>query len=175
MLDIFFYNNNTARFILFLKKSEQFYNFTEILKIKGIDVYFNIQNISDLNNLALSNYFFFFKYFFGKVPYFANYRHSFKLNVNYYSFMILCNFKKKDLFYVFSFFINDIFFLISKNALVLKKEFDSLIYSINDMNFFIEKKNSIGFFHLKEAVHFKFLFNNYNWLNFLNLFKLYKL
>jgi hypothetical protein len=28
------------------------------------------------------------------------------------------------------------------------------------MNFFIEKKNSIGFFHLKDAVHFKFVFND---------------
>ena len=28
------------------------------------------------------------------------------------------------------------------------------------MNFFIEKKNSIGFFNLKDYVNFKFVFNN---------------
>lgn len=28
------------------------------------------------------------------------------------------------------------------------------------MNFFIEKKNSIGFFNLKDFVNFKFVFNN---------------
>jgi hypothetical protein len=125
MIDSFFYYENTVRFILYLKKTKQLYHFTEILKIKEINVYFNIQNIIDINNLALSNYYFFFKYFFGKIPYFINYKYNFKLNVNYYSFLILCNFKKKDLFYVLSFFINDIFALISKNALVLKKEFNN--------------------------------------------------
>jgi hypothetical protein len=112
-----------VRFILFLKKSKIKYTFSEILEFKEISVYFNIKNILDLNNLALSNYFFFFKYFFGKIPYFLNYKHNFKLNVNYFSFFILCSFKKKDLFYVFSFFINDIFFSISKNAIVMKTEF----------------------------------------------------
>lgn len=43
------------------------------------------------------------------------------------------------------------------------------------MNFFIEKKNSIGFFHLRDYVHFKFLFNNIKWLDCLNFLKLYKL
>jgi hypothetical protein len=118
MLDFFFYNNNIVRFILFLKKSKIKYDFTEILELKEINVYFNIKNILDLNDLSLSNYFFFFKYFFGKIPYFLNYKYNFKLNVNYFSFLVLCSFKKKDLFYIFSFFINDIYFLISKNGII---------------------------------------------------------
>ena len=124
MIDSFFYYQNTARFILFLKKSKQFYHFTEILKIKEINVYFNIQNIIDINNLAISNYYFFFKYFFGKIPYFINYKYNFKLNVNYYSFLIFYNFKKKDLFFVFSFFLNDVYHSMSKNAINIKKELD---------------------------------------------------
>lgn len=43
------------------------------------------------------------------------------------------------------------------------------------MNFFIEKKNSIGFFNLKDNITFKFLFNNINLLNCLHFFKIYKL
>lgn len=175
MLDFFFYYNNVVRFILFLKKSKKKYVSSEILELKDISVYFNIKNILDLNNLALSNYFFFFKYFFGKIPYFFNYKHNFKLNVNYFSFFILYSFKKKDLFYIFSFFINDIFFLISKNSIILKKEFFYWEYLINDMNFFIEKKNSIGFFHLRDNVYFKFILLNNDWLNCSNFFKLYKL
>jgi hypothetical protein len=42
------------------------------------------------------------------------------------------------------------------------------------MNFFIEKKNSIGFFNLKDFVNFKLVFNN-NWLNYSNFFTIYKL
>jgi hypothetical protein len=43
------------------------------------------------------------------------------------------------------------------------------------MNFFIEKKNSIGFFNLKDYVNFKFFFNIEKWLNYFNFFIIYKL
>jgi hypothetical protein len=42
------------------------------------------------------------------------------------------------------------------------------------MNFFIEKKNSIGFFHLKDYVNFKCIFNNL-WLDYFNYFIIYKI
>lgn len=124
MLDLFFYNANIIRFILFLKKSEKRYDYNEIIDLNSINVYFNIKNIVDLNSLSLSNYYYFFKFFFGKIPYFLNYKYSFKLNVNYYSFLIFYNFKKKDLFFVFSFFLNDVYHSISKNAINIKKELD---------------------------------------------------
>lgn len=43
------------------------------------------------------------------------------------------------------------------------------------MNFFIEKKNSIGFFNLKDSVNFKFIFNKKQILNYFNYFSIYKL
>lgn len=122
MLDFFFYYKYIVRFILFLKKSKVKYYFTDILEIKKTLVYFNLQNITDLNNLSISNYFYFFKYFFGKIPFFSSYKYTFKLNISYYNFMILYNFKKKDIYYILYFFINDIYSLISKTAINLKKE-----------------------------------------------------
>jgi hypothetical protein len=122
MLDFFFYYKYIVRFILFLKKSEKKYYFTDILDIKKTIVFFNIQNITDLNNLSISNYFFFFKYFFGKIPFFSSYKYNFKLNVNYYNFIILYNFKKKEIYYVLYFLINDIYYIISKNTINIKKE-----------------------------------------------------
>jgi hypothetical protein len=122
MLDFFFYYKNIIRFILFLKKSKIKFDFTDILEIKKSIIYFNIKNIIDLNNLSISNYYFFFKYFFGKVPFFSNYKYTFKLNVNYFNFIILYNFKKKEIYYILFFFINDIFLLISKNSIQIKKE-----------------------------------------------------
>jgi hypothetical protein len=124
MLDFFFYYKNIIRFILFLKKSKVKYNFTDILEIKKSVVYFNLRNIIDLNNLSISNYYFFFKFFFGKIPFFSSYKYNFKLNVSYYSFIILYNFKKKDIYYVLFFFINDIYLLISKNSIKIKKEYN---------------------------------------------------
>jgi hypothetical protein len=147
------------RFILVLKKSILKYNFIDILEIKKIIVYFNLQNIIDLNNISISNYYYFFKYFFGKIPFFFSYKYNFKLNINYFSFIILYNFKKKDIYYVLYFFINDIYYIISKNAINIKKENNYWEFIINDMNFFIEKKNSVGFFHLKDYINFKILLN----------------
>jgi hypothetical protein len=174
MLDFFFYYKYIIRFILFLKKSTSKYNFIDILEIKKLIVYFSLKNIQDLNNLALSNYYYYFKYFFGKIPFFSSYKYTFKLNISYYNFIILYNFKKKDIYYVFYFLINDIYSFISKNAINIKKENNYWEFTINDMNFFIEKKNSIGFFHLKDYVNFKCIFNNL-WLDYFNYFIIYKI
>lgn len=121
MLDFFFYYKNTARFILFLKKSKVFFNFTNILEVNKSIVYFNLKNIIDLNNLSISNYFFFFKYYFGKVPFFSSYKYIFKLNISYYNFLISYNFRKKDIYYILFFFVNDVYFLISKNVININK------------------------------------------------------
>lgn len=175
MLDFFFHYKNIVRFILSLKKSKIKYNFTDILEVKKIIVFFNIKNISDLNNLSISNYFFFYKYFFGKIPFFSSYKYNFKLNINYYNFIISYNFKKKYIYYVFFFFVNDIYFTISKNLINIKRESSYWEYTINDMNFFVERKNSIGFFNLKDYVNFQFIFNNCKYLDYLNYFQIYKI
>jgi len=40
------------------------------------------------------------------------------------------------------------------------------------MNFFLEKKNSLGFFNLKHNLYFQFYYNNkYKYFNLFNLFK----
>jgi hypothetical protein len=163
------------RFILFLKKSQIKNNFIDILEIKKSIVYFNLKNIIDLNTLSISNYYFFFKYFFGKIPFFSSYKYNFKLNINYFNFIISYNFKKKEIYYILYFFINDIYFQISKNVIYKKKECNYWEYIISDMNFFIEKKNSIGFFYLKDYVNFKFIFNINKSLDYLNFFKICKL
>jgi len=175
MFDFFFYYKYVIRFILFLKKSKAKFKSTDILKLEKVVVFFDLKNITDINNLSISNYYFFFKYFFGKIPFFYNYKHSFKLNVNYYNFFIMYNFKKKEIYYVLFFFINDIYLNISKNLIKLNKEINYWNFMINDMNFFIEKKNSIGFFHLKEYVNFRFTFNFNNGLNYFNYFIQYKI
>lgn len=175
MLDFFFYYKNTVRYILFLKKSKIKFNFTDILEIKKSIIYFSLKNIIDLNNLSISNYFFFFKYFFGKIPFFSSYKYNFKLNVSYYNFLISYNFEKKDIYYTLFFFVNDIYYLISKNSIKINKNLNFWEFTINDMNFFVEKKNSIGFFNLKDYVNFKFVFNVENWLNYFNFFNIYKL
>jgi hypothetical protein len=125
MLDFFFYYKYVIRFILLLRESNIRYDINNILEFKKVVVNFSLKNLVDLNNLSISNYFFFYKYFFGKIPFFSSYKYSFKLNVNYYNFIILYNFKKKEIYYILNFFINDIYLAISKNSINIKKEINS--------------------------------------------------
>lgn len=175
MQDLFFYYKYTVRFILFLKKSNTRFFFTDILELNKVIIYFNIKNLTDLNNLAISNYYFFFKYFFGKIPFFFNYKYTFKLNISYFNFIILSNIIKKQIYYILFFFINDIYTIISKKTIDIKNFDFYWEFTVNDMNFFIEKKNSIGFFNLKDNITFKFMFNEKKFLQLSNFFKIYKL
>jgi len=146
MQDFFFHYKYVGRYIFFLKNSKELYHFSSMLNLDKLLIYFNLKNITDLNSLSISNYYYFFKYYFGKIPFFYSYSHQFKLNVNYYSFIIQCVFKEKYTYYLIFFLINDILFLISKNAILIKKEKNFWEYIINDMNFFIEKKKFNWFF-----------------------------
>jgi len=64
--------------------------------------------------------------------------------------------------------------MINKSNIMYKKDKNFLEYVINDMNFFLEKKNSLGFFNLKHNLYFRFFNKNHN-NNSLNLFHLFKL
>lgn len=176
MLDFNFHYKNVGRHILFLKKSkEKEINNLNIMSVDKLIVYFSIKNAIDLHHLSISNYYYFFKYYFGRIPFFTNYKYKFKLNVGYFNFCIQFNFYKKDLFYPFYFFVTEIYYNISKNALLKYQDNINLEFIINDMNFFIEKKNSVGFFNLKDAIIFKFFYKsqvNFDPCNYFSLFKI---
>lgn len=64
--------------------------------------------------------------------------------------------------------------MINKIHLLCKKFKNYWEYSINDMNFFLEKKNSLGFFNLKYNLFIQLWYNNNNNWDF-NLFDILKL
>ena len=173
MFDLFFHYKYNGRFLLNLKASRLFH-FTDILILEKIVVYFNIQGITDLSSSSVLSYLFFFKYYFGVLPFFTNYKHEFKLNVHYYSFLIENSFYSRIMYFYLFFFVNDIYYMINKLNISKKKIFNYWEFIINDMNFFLEKKNSLGFFNLKHNLYFQFYYNNKNFykFNLLNLFKL---
>jgi len=66
--------------------------------------------------------------------------------------------------------------MINKLSIVHKNYLNYWEFVINDMNFFLEKKNSLGFFNLKHNLYFQFFYKNKNnKFNYLNLFYLFKL
>ena len=113
MFDLFFHYKYNGRFLLNIK-TPRLCHFTDILTLERIVVYFNIKDITDLSSAAVLSYLFFFRYYFGVLPFFTNYKHEFKLNIHYYSFLIEYNFFSRIMYSYIYFFINDIFYMINK-------------------------------------------------------------
>ena len=122
MLNYYFYYKYIGRFILFLKYSSKFFYPRDILKFNKLSFFFDITNINDLNSINILSHIFFFKYYFGIMPFFTNYVHKFKLNVHYYNFFIQCIFFKKNMYYSIYFFFNDIYYMINKSNIFFNKK-----------------------------------------------------
>lgn len=142
--------------------------------MQKITLFFDIKELTEINNQSILSCIFFFKYYFGIIPFLKNYKHEFKLNIHYFSFFIEYSFYDKIMYYVLFYFINDIYYMINKLYLLNTKFTNYWEFIINDMNFFVEKKNSLGFFNLKHKLiiqmHF---FNIYKWdFNLLNTYKI---
>jgi hypothetical protein len=178
MLDLYFFYKNIGRYILLLKysyKDNGPFNYIDLIKFSKLAVYFNIKDINDLNNFSVLNYIYFFKYYFSVIPFFSNYNYRFHLNTDYYSFHIQYNFVNKSIYFPMFFFLNDIYYMLNRSFIELKEESNYYDFKVNDMNFFIEKKNSIGFFNLKHSIHFRFYFKNLLNLKLFNLLTIFKL
>ena len=130
------------------------------MKIQNLNIFFDIKEITDINSFSVLNYIYFFKYYFGFLPFFVNYDYSFKLNLSYFSFTVKYKFLNKNIYFPLFFLINDVYAFIGKNNLLIYQKLNILKYTVKDMNFFLEKKNSLGFFYLKHYITFEMISND---------------
>jgi hypothetical protein len=114
MYSLYFYYKNYGRYINILKYSKNKYNHFEITKLEKIFIFFNIKDLTEINHSSILSCIFFFKYYFGVVPFFNNYKYLFKLNIHYFNFSIEYNFVKTYMYYILFYFINDIYHMINK-------------------------------------------------------------
>jgi hypothetical protein len=157
IFDYYFHYKYVLRFLLLEKLGMYYKNTYFYPKIYKLKNFFVIKNLVDLESLKSSNYFFFFKYFFGRRAYCMNYKTKFSLNVLYHSFNIQLVIAKKDLYIYINFLFNDILPFCNKKYSILKgKRFNYITYIIKDMNIFLEKKTHIGFFYLNDLLNMKF-------------------
>ena len=113
MFDFFFHYKYNGRFLLNIK-IPSLCHYTDILALEKIVVFFNIKSITDLSSSSVLSSLFFFKFYFGILPFFTNYKHEFKLNVHYYSFIIEYSFFSRMMFFYMFYFVNDIYYIINK-------------------------------------------------------------
>jgi len=175
MYDLWFHYKYVGRYILLLKNSKIYYNSSLLLKLNSVNVFFDIKDIEDIDNLSISNCFFFFKFFFGRKGYYINYDSYFELNVYYYNFIVKCDIKDKNMYFVLWFFLNDIYIYIGLKSVYRIEASNHWDFEINDMYFFSEKYKKIGFFNLKHTVTFSFYFNNFFIFDDSMLFTLFKI
>ena len=119
IFDYYFHYKYVSRFLLLEKIgviNKNTYTFPKIVKLNN---FFVIKNLVDFENLKSSNYFFFFKYFFGKKANFVNYKTRFSLNVLYHSFMIQLIIAKKNIYIFLNFLFNDILPFCNKRYIIL--------------------------------------------------------
>jgi hypothetical protein len=175
MRDLYMHYKFTGRFLLNLKFNSRAYNIFEVLKIQELNIFFFIKDIEDLDKLSVSSSFYFFKYFFGTIGFFLNYQYHFSLNVGYHTFILQSNFYNRDVYFPLFFFLNDVYFMLNKNY-ISKKNLDNVCeFIINDMNFFVEKKTTLGFFNLLHKVGFRVSAKGASWMQGSNLFLLFKI
>jgi len=177
-LDYFFHYKYCCRFKILNKFFNIEMNSLNILNLNNISIYFFVKNLDDLNHLCTSNYFYFIKYFFGKRAYISKYSYKFNLGTNYHNFYVQVFLKKYDIFFFFSFLSNDVLAFCNKQYIFFKFLKKNIYLILKDMTFFVEKKNNLGFFNLKDNLNIKLSFQGvdvkYLKKNLISFFKLLK-
>jgi len=155
VFDYYFHYKYVSRFLLLEKMGVSYKNTYTFPRILKLQYYFVIKNLVDFENLKSSNYYFFFKYYFGKKAKFINYNTRFSLNVLYHNFIIQLIIAKKNIYIFLNFLFNDILPFCNKRYIIINFK-NSINFKILDMNIFLEKKTHVGFFNLKEPLYMKF-------------------
>jgi hypothetical protein len=105
MFDFYFFYNYIGRYILILKQNELFLHYTKISKINNLIIYFDIKELMDMSSISILNYIYFFKYYFGFLPYFSNYKYKFKLNNSFFSFVYNIKYLKNNYIFLYYFLL----------------------------------------------------------------------
>jgi len=158
-LDYYFFYKYNIRYITILKYNGVFSIFA-IPNIAKMLFCFNLKNLKDMDDVQSYNYFYVFRFFFGRCGYINNYRSSFKLGLWSYSFKIVLTFNNiQDIYYNLYYIGNDLLAFLDKSAKYIKLfSLANHIYNlhIKDSNIFGEKKTNLGLFSLKQQFNIKF-------------------
>lgn len=141
--------------------------------VKRLDLSFVLQNLEDADDVQISNYFYFFRFFFGRRAFVTQFNYFFSLGMTYYNITVMVYFLKNNVFFPMSFFSNDIFQKTKKTALDISHYQGSSIIELNDLQYFVERKTNVGLFNLYSGLSIAFYFNSVQVENeiFLSFFK----
>jgi hypothetical protein len=155
-IDFFFHYHNVGRFILLNKFSSCCFNSHDILRFSKVLVCFSIKDLENIDDLSISNYYFFNFFFFGIQSFFFNFNSVFRLGIMYYSFIVQCIFIKKFIFFILNFLINE-----KLDISLIKKDGKAYWrYEVSDLSLFIDKRAVVGLFYIVKPLDFFFFFSS---------------
>jgi hypothetical protein len=177
-LDLQFSYKNVFRF-LSIHKCNFFSNSLQLPHLDYIYIYFSIFNNVDLDDVSSFNYFYLFKFFFGRKSFFSKITSRFHLGVTYFYFSIFSFFFNGFSFFGLCFFINDLLGKSSSNFSshsIISLGLNFFVFRFFDMNLFLEKKTNMGLFNLNHGMNLKLAFSCNDFFScffFLDFFKIY--
>ena len=173
-VDYFFNYKYIARFIL-LHKSNCFFNTHELPLLRGLLFYFSISGLEDLDDVRTFNYFYIFRFFLGNKSFFTKFKSDFRLGHTFYSFHVQSFFSGRFCFFPVSFLVNDVLSVININTYSYFCSGSVFCMSFYDLNFFLEKKNNLGLFNLKNVLNCKLFFSSIGFSSFGLLLRILKI
>lgn len=147
---------------LLINKLYSLKNTYSVPNIKKMVIYIPISNINDLDLRDAYNYFYLFKFFFGKRAFISKFKGINNLGDWTYSFKIQVVLSKKEIFHSLFFLINDIFSYIDQNLLssgIYSKSMNVYYIVLKDLNIFSERKTNLGLFNLNSTLNLNIFLN----------------
>jgi len=106
-MDLFHHYRNILRFYL-IASSKALANTYAFPFLEKVVLFFSIQQLQDLEDPRIYNYFYLLRFFFGRKAFVSNYKSAFILGKHYYTFDIRATFSAKDLFYPILFLVYEL-------------------------------------------------------------------
>jgi hypothetical protein len=177
--DFYFTYKSCLRNIILLKiginKVKNTFYLPALIKLK---IFFLLIKKQDKDNISISNYFYLFKFFFGKKAFLSKYKTFYNLGIWYYSFKVFIFINKNEVYPILLYFFNDFLNLIEKNFFnfgILNKNFNIFYLVLKDLTIFNEKKTNLGLFNLEDFFNIYLYFSGCDINNSLIILKNLKL
>jgi len=160
-VDYFFTYRYVLRFLL-LQKYIYFNNTFTLPVLRSLLVFFSVADVPKLDDPRSFNYFYLFRFFFGKRCFFIKFSSVIGFNSVSYSFNIQMFLRNKSCFFPLFFLINDLLFLSSKNywKFFFISRLNGCFFFLRffDLNLFLQKKTNAGLYFLYDNLNYKFFF-----------------
>lgn len=162
-LDYYFTYKNSLQLLILLKSNPINYDSVYSLPyISKLNFFFSLSKVTDKDNTAIYNYFYLFKFFFGRNAYLSRYKSYFNLGIWYYSFKVFIIINKKEIYNILFFYLNDFLSVLDKVYFkygVYSTKLNLLYIVLNDLTIFSEKKTNMGLFNLEDSLNLHIYFS----------------